>query len=233
MNLTGATNQPRANTTQKLEDKELLLLLAEAAADCYDLHQGDVVCGGKMRITYRHFQDGDHPANRIQFGIYEVLSGTHRGKKIMAIRGTQVLGDGHSAAMTTVQDVSIAVGGPSIRLAIDAAIKGATEHQPDYVCGHSLASFLAECVCSATGIPGAAFNGPGPVSPIPTNNLLPGHKHDGVKFEVHLTSNDLVSLVAFWTEPGQAHIGSPIWHQGKADLVETHLMGHLIEEFSG
>lgn len=44
--------------------------------------------------------------NDIQFGVYEILDGQHKGKNILAYRGTD-LSDPGSAQVTLLQDASL------------------------------------------------------------------------------------------------------------------------------
>ena len=98
--------------------------------------------------------------------MYEILDGQHKGKNILAYRGTD-LSDPGSAQETLLQDASLSLPsftnlGRPIREAISCAVGDALEQKPDFICGHSLGGLIAECVCGETGIPGATFNAPGP-----------------------------------------------------------------------
>ena len=221
----GLVNTP---SSKRLNDKELLLLLARAAWDSYSL-SGDCT-GLELRDKQRQNSEGDNWLNGIQYGLYEILGGKHKGKKILAFRGTD-LSNAVSGGMTLLQDLSVAFpahGGPvaPIKLAIKAAVKATWDKDPDFICGHSLGGLIAECVCGETGKPGASFNAPGPWGVVPSNNLLTGDKYDGVKFEVNLTRRDPVSQVGSYMGPDHSHVGSPIWHDGS-----DHLMDPMIAEF--
>ena len=111
----------------------------------------------------------------LQFGVYKILSGPHTSKHILAFRGT-------GSAMSALQDVGIFSPqsglGQMFRKIVISAVAKTRELKPDYICGHSLGGLLAECVCSETGIAGAAFNAPGPWSPDARNNLTFGNRLD-------------------------------------------------------
>ena len=224
--------------TKKLNDKELVLLLALAALDSYTL-AGD--CKGKLRVITKQFQNLKHTnmLNNIQFGVYEIVGGRHIGKTILAYRGTDV-SDEASAVTTLLQDASLGLPnvpylGQPIKGAISTAVSVAQQHKPDLICGHSLGGLLAECVCSEMGLSGASFNAPGPWTQTPEHNLLSGDKYNGVQFEVHLTRNDPVSLFGSYLGPECSHVGSPVWHKGVGvgDIVANHRMELLLEELEG
>ena len=111
-------------------------------------------------------------------------------------------------------------------------MEDALNKDPDYICGHSLGGLIAECVCSETGIPGASFNAPGPWSAVTSNNLLTGNKYNVVKFEVHLTRNDPVSLFGGILGVAVSHVGHPIWRLGVGvdDCGANHKMELMLND---
>ena len=147
-------------STINLDDNFLTFLLALAAFDSYTLLGN---CNGRLELKISQFQNllGSNMQNKIQYGLYEISEGRHKGKKILAYRGTEV-----SGLVTLLQDISLALPsltyfGQPIKEAIDSAVEITLKHKPDFICGHSLGGLIAECVCSETGIPGASFNAPG------------------------------------------------------------------------
>ncbi|KAL5252391.1 hypothetical protein ACHWQZ_G015231 [Mnemiopsis leidyi] len=220
-------------SSKNLDDNLLTYLLALAAFDSYTLSGN---CRGSLTLMITQFQNlnGSNMQNKLQFGIYEISEGRYSGKKILAYRGTDVTG-----LVTLLQDVSLALPslsylGQPIREAISCAVEDALKQKPDFICGHSLGGVIAECVCSETGIPGASFNAPGPWSILPIHNLLTGDKYDGVKFEVHLTRNDPVSLFGGFLGPECTHVGRPIWHSGfgseSDNVIANHKMNLMLSE---
>ena len=174
--------------------------------------------------------------NNIQFGVYEISKGKHKSKKILAYRGTD-LHDTGAAQVTLLQDASLSLPqvpylGRPIKEAISSAVEDALEQKPDFICGHSLGGLITECVCGETGIPGASFNAPAPWSSLPLHNLLSGDKYDKVKFEVHLTKNDIVSLFGGFPGVSLSHVGHPIWHQGVGtdDIIANHKMELMLKD---
>ena len=140
----------------------------------------------------------------IQFGIYRIIQGPHTGERVMAFRGSQT-------ALTFLQDLTIALHSPLIRATIKNAAAAARDSGVDWVCGHSLGGFIAECVCARTGIGGASFQAPGPWAPIRRYSYVRGNKYANRPFEVHLTRSDPVSKLGIVT-PRFSHIGEPDWH---------------------
>ena len=220
--------------SQRLNDNELVLLLALAASDSYTLSGS---CRGKLEIIYKQYLNAAHDKH-IQFGVYKVTTGIYKGKKILAYRGTD-MSNVVSATRTIAQDLSLTfplnMFGLPIREAIQRAVGFAEEHRADYICGHSLGGLLAECVCGKLGLPGASFNAPGPWSPYPWYNLLrpehSGAKYDGAKFEVHLTRHDPISLFGSGLGPECSHVGKPVWHDGLGhkELLKNHGIELLIK----
>ena len=165
-----------------------------------------------LRLEERQWENATRPDSVVQWGLYRVLRGPHQGKAILAIRVTEsgrikaVCSKGEDPPgpvaatwRTLIQDLDIVLGpgllglpipwlgGQAlIRQAIDHCVAAARKSGADFVCGHSLGGFLAECVCARTGIPGAAFNSPGPYTMGPTD-CTGGAAFHGVPFEVHLT----------------------------------------------
>ena len=218
-----------------LDDKELVFLLALAANDSYSLSGK---CRGRLELLDSQPQNSKscNMDNNIQFGVYEILDGKHKGKKILAYRGTD-LSDKGSAQVTLLQDASLVLPslshlGKPIKEAIRSAVEDALEQKPDFICGHSLGGLIAECVCGETGKPGASFNAPGPWGAVPANNLLTGNKYNGVKFEVHLTRNDPVSLFGGMLGVAISHVGKPIWRPGVGadDVGANHKMELMLND---
>lgn len=83
--------------------------------------------------------------------------------------------------------------GHDIGTAIDQGAEFVMNRKPTYICGHSLGGLLAECVCSLTGRPGAAFGPPGPYTPNMFQNLVTGVKHVGVPFKVVVNEFDMIA----------------------------------------
>lgn len=210
--------------SKKLDDKDLILLLALAARDSYNLSGN---CRGRLKLVQKEAQNAKDFNNMLKFlqwGLYEILDGKHRGKKILAYRGTD-LKDVVTSSVTILQDISLIIpgglNGQPIRLAIKDAVGIAMNKDPDFICGHSLGGLIAECVCGETGKYGASFNAPGPWGAIPTNNLLTGDKYKEAKFEAHLTSDDLVSNFGSLAGPEYSHVGIPIWHSEGGHGIEA------------
>ena len=129
-----------------LDDKELVFLLALAANDSYSL-SGE--CRGRLKLLDGQPQNskGCNMDNNIQFGVYEIVDEKHKGKKILAYRGTD-LSDKGSAQVTLLQDASLAIPslsnlGKPIKEAISSAVEDALNKDPDYICGHSLGGLIA------------------------------------------------------------------------------------------
>ena len=221
-------NQSNSRSSKNLDDKELSLLLARAAWDCYTF-SGDGF-NGRLKCLDKVLQNSEveNTCNILQCGLYEISEGKHKGKKILAFRGTEI-NDEHARNVTILQDLSLIFPGGAlgdvIKITIKSAVNMAQRRKPDFICGHSLGGLIAECVCGETGIPGASFNAPGPWGVIPANNLLTGNKYDGVKFEVHLTEQDPVSQFGSFMGPNHSHVGTPIWHSGG-----DHLMDPIIQD---
>ena len=218
----------RSKSSRKLDDKELTSLLGLAAYDSYSL-SGKYGTKGRLELRESQPQNSElkNICNDLQCGLYEITHGKHQGKTILAYRGTD-LSDAVSAGVTLIQDISLAfpgglVGEP-IRSAIRVAVKIAEDWDPDFICGHSLGGLIAECVCSATGIPGASFNAPGPRGHLKdSNDLLIGDKYIGVEFEVHLTLLDPVSSVGSILGADLSHVGDPIMHPGASHSMKVML----------
>ena len=215
-------------SSKNLDDKDLSLLLARAAWDCYTF-SGDSF-NGRLKCLDKVLQNSEeeNKSNILQYGLYEISEGKHKGKKVLAYRGTEIK-DEHARNVTLLQDLSLAfpggVLGDVIKFTIKTAVNIAQICKPDFICGHSLGGLIAECVCGETGIPGASFNAPGPWGAAPANNLLTGDKYNGVKFEVHLTINDPISSIGSVLGPENSHVGRPIWHSGF-----NHMMDSIIQD---
>mmetsp|Transcript_21577 Transcript_21577/g.24087 ORF Transcript_21577/g.24087 Transcript_21577/m.24087 type:complete len:99 (-) Transcript_21577:61-357(-) len=66
-------------------------------------------------------------------------------------------------------------------------------------------------------LPGASFNSPGVYSWFPQFNLCgESKKYAGVKYEVHLTDGDVVSMFAGCRFPSNGHIAEPKWAKAVA-----------------
>merc|ERR1712029_92760 len=82
--------------------------------------------------------------------------------------------------------------GAHVTNAVNEGIEKADEFQPDFLTGHSLGGFMAECVCSKTGIPGASFAAPGPVGQVTANTNV-GGKFGGVKWKTVINRQDIIA----------------------------------------
>jgi len=140
-----------------------------------------------------------------------------QGVAVVAIRGT-------ASIEGTRQDASIL--NPFIKQRIRRAVREACcfakaceadhPHTKFYLTGHSLGGYIAEAVASFTCMDGASFNNPGPWAANRcwnvTGEFVP-------HFEVHLLRSDRVAALFFPKPENSAHIGRPIWHEGKNHRV--------------
>ena len=210
-----------------LDDSHLLKLLAACAEHCYEPDSKDPDFESHLELVHSQEETG---MNSNAFAVYRVKTGHLAGKRIMAFRGTSSAGGAFS-------DISFALRGAGamgarIWAVISYAVDRTHEFGPDYVCGHSLGGFLAECVCSHTGIGGAAFNGPASRAVIPANNCANGSRFSSARFEVHQTKGDTVSNVCSFGGPNASHIGKPKWHNGPPDPdpLKQHSMKAMVDD---
>jgi len=215
--------------TKDLHDTELLKLLVQCANNCYSFNENDLKAH-PLKLTYKQEQNetSENIKNLLQYGVYEIINGKHKGKRVLAYRGTASL-------MGILQDASLinpamSPFGSLIHTTNQHAVRRANDHKPDFITGHSLGAFIAECVCAATGIPGAAFNAPGPWAANPLNNCAVGDKYRGVPFEIHLVNTDLVSHYGSVAGPNSSHIGTPKWHDvpGRDDPLTSHAISTMV-----
>ena len=207
-------NLPRA---QPLDDKDLLILLSKCAEDCYDFSLKDDLSTW-VELTKR----SSVGVGYFLYGFYRVKRGSHNGKTILAVQGTQA----HRNIASVIQDVEIgkmvlqsaesSEATPGITTAIEKGVSVAELLKPDYICGHSLGGFIAEIIASKLSIEGASFNCPGPYSSNEERNLC-GSKFRDLRFEVILTRLDPVSQVCLdkVRTPMNSHIGTPRFLEGK------------------
>lgn len=200
------TGMPIAKSS--LGDPELTKILAGCASHVYVLNGGwdNHAVLEYVEVIARHEETG--LGDTFQYAKYRIIKGSKKGKTILAIRGTASLN-------SILQDVGWFFGSANIKIAGAHAAHLAS--QCDYVCGHSLGGALAEMACSFSGTPGACFNAPGPWCA--THNNLCGDKYDGVRFEVHLTSEDAVSHLAATTQAARCS------HLVNSDEVKWHDAG--------
>jgi len=235
--ITGPLVNEKVTKTVDLDDEYLLQLLAACAKDCYEFEKARKESFNSHLIELtdkRQVEDITKTKNHLQFGVYKIKRGKHKYKTIMAYRGT-------NSAKGFLQDLTLvnieafhSITGIShdnarfMLLAIlERAVKKAKEIRPDFICGHSLGAFIAECVCTETGFSGAAFNGPAPYAHKAEDNYVLGDQHHDVPFEVHQTSGDPVS---HFGNPGAAHIGKPKWKPKESDPIYNHNMDKMIKE---
>eukprot|EP01006_Ploeotia_vitrea_P004895 TRINITY_DN115718_c0_g1_i1.p1 TRINITY_DN115718_c0_g1~~TRINITY_DN115718_c0_g1_i1.p1 ORF type:complete len:236 (-),score=25.25 TRINITY_DN115718_c0_g1_i1:71-778(-) len=206
--------------TADLNDKELLQILAACAANAYTLSLRGPPANWLEMIDHQTQKLGEDE-NGIQFGLYKIKKGKHAGKTVLAFRGSENI-------LNYLQTASATLGGPIIRLTIKAALERTQERKPSFVTGHSLGGFLAECVCSHTGIPGAAFCAPGPWASNPKTNCT-GNKYNKVPFEIHQSAKDCFSMICCAGGPNSSHIGTPKWHE----LGGVHAMKDMRDKAIG
>jgi len=211
---------------RQLDDDELLLKLSICAMLCYSFeHARDQSTESDLEFlesssldnlcTEGYDEEKVEKGIDVQYGVFRITEGEHKDKIILAIRGSKSL-------QSFFEDFGImehAIGyGKSERLM--NAIKTLEEFvetfsKVDFVCGHSLGGFLAEIVASKHRIPGASFNNPGPWVYWAESQDYCGYNFEGLKFEVHLTSNDIVSTLPIVGEDA-AHISMPVNPRFKA-----------------
>lgn len=127
--------------------------------------------------------DGD---TCVTWALYKIQA---TGASILAFQGTVDF-------KTLVQDVSMIISGSQICKAAREAAALAVAKEPDYLTGHSLGGFLAECACSHTGIEGASFGAPGPVglsSAFGEADSLLGNKFGGVRWKTVINRGDIIA----------------------------------------
>lgn len=209
-----------------LNDDKLVYKLCVAAEDSYTLDYN--FPGAKSLLTLVASQKEDVTTGTlIQWGLYSVNDNdNYPNVTILAFRGTD-------SAKGLLQDISMETNSVMIQAAVNAAVVAAKTHKPTYVCGHSLGGALAECVCANLGISGAAFNAPGPYSPMQQFCLWTGNKHVNAKFEVHNTHGDPVSSYASKIVGcNKGHVCSkPKWWSNNNSHAVKVLREHMCKEF--
>jgi len=99
----------------------------------------------------------------LQWGWYEIGHGPHQGKTVLAFMGTdlnnieQIIAS--TAGLVLYQEILTEMKNEAVAVANDL--------KPDFVTGHGIGGFLAELVCSETGISGASFAAPSTTNRIP------------------------------------------------------------------
>ena len=167
----------------------------------------------------------------VQYTVYKLKLPAYRDQRVLAIRGTKT-------PRTILHDICLfdpsqvlkefipSVFGPLkktdgwkiIREIIDVVDTAAQLIKPDFIIGHSLGGLIAEVVSSRRQLPGFSFNSPGPVGLVSETSLLNADTahYQGVKFEVHLRQNDLVSQINY-----ELHINPhPVWHPGSSHHMD-------------
>lgn len=127
---------------------------------------------------------------------------------------------GRDSFRGTKQLIDFGSGGQYIRHCIQEAVDITKSLSPNWVCGHTIGGVFAECVSSALGISGAAFNTLGPWSPYINYNILPDLKHQEAKFIVFNTIAD--PICHMW---GDRHIVESVtWtkHMGEEISEESN-----------
>jgi len=210
-----------------LRDDELLELLGRAAKAVYDLR--DIKGDGIERTDIwgdMTGSDGRNGCGSVQYGLYEITKGHHTGKTILAFRGTNL-----KNPQQVLQGLSMITQGPHISQAVREAFGIAEENRPNFLTGHCLGGFLAECVCSHTGIPGASFAAPGPIGQV-TENRLTGQKFGGVRWKTVINRNDCIATTIGGIGGSQSsHIvrsNNILWLDFDGDPLTKHSMEEYI-----
>ncbi|KAG2440193.1 hypothetical protein HXX76_004305 [Chlamydomonas incerta] len=194
---------------------ELLKLLVAAAANVYEhennegyKHDEKRYLGSRLRRTDAGSMGSGY--GFVRYAVYQVVGGPYSGKTILAYEGT-------FSSTQKWQDFSLMLG--SFKQTADTAESIFRQVRPDFITGHSLGGCIAEVVCSRTGCRGAAFNSPGPWSPVGKLNVVDGDKYNDVEFEIHLAVADPIVGLANSSAGNRAHghigseqSGAVIWY---------------------
>ncbi|PNW84672.1 hypothetical protein CHLRE_03g154050v5 [Chlamydomonas reinhardtii] len=204
--------------------QELLKLLVAASANVYE-HANDQgykydetrFLGNRLRRTDEGSKGSGY--GFVRYAVYQVASGPYAGKTILAYEGT-------FSSDQKWQDFKLMLG--NFKATANTAESIYHQVRPDFITGHSLGGCIAEVVCSRTGCRGAAFNAPGPWSPVAELNVVDGDKYNDVEFEIHLAVADPVVSLANSSSGGRGHghignenSGAVHWHEG-AGVLGTH-----------
>mmetsp|Transcript_21741 Transcript_21741/g.22490 ORF Transcript_21741/g.22490 Transcript_21741/m.22490 type:complete len:257 (+) Transcript_21741:73-843(+) len=205
--------------SQDLKDIEIIKLMVICSEDVYKLEQ---ILTKEQLTLEKYEKESNDTNNNLQYGYYKILQGTYAGQTILSFRGLDSL-------RGTKQLIDFGSGGDYIRQCINEAVEIAKLLTPNWVCGHTIGGVYAECISSALGISGAAFNTLGPWSPYVNYNILPDLKHQDAKFVVFNTYAD--PICHLW---GDRHIvNSVIWtkHMGEEISEESNrIFGEMKEK---
>jgi len=204
--------------------EDVVELLARCALDVYSFSNE----GFSGRLVREYKQEQKFGVNGIQFGVYKILSGERKGKRIMAFRGT-------NSGLDVVSDIGIGswLGMAVTRELIKYVKERTSDQNPDYVTGHSLGGFYAEIASATYGKPGAAFNAPGPNKVIKSRSFMPENPKFKVGFGVHLTHKDAVSYVGNFLGVAASHVSEPVWHTVNSNHPLTlHSMAEMLRHFT-
>jgi len=149
-----------------------------------------VLCSAQMWLYEANFDAVTDGVDVVQWSLYNIESGAHSGKKILSFMGTD-----SSNAEQIVADVwGMGFSKPMMYSMVEEATEIARRLNPDYITGHSLGGFLAQGVCTETGIEGASFGGIGGHDPgSATTTIFQNVEHHGVKFEVVMNTGDIIA----------------------------------------
>mmetsp|Transcript_5382 Transcript_5382/g.8481 ORF Transcript_5382/g.8481 Transcript_5382/m.8481 type:complete len:702 (-) Transcript_5382:184-2289(-) len=127
----------------------------------------------------------------VQWSLYEIKDGEHAGETILSYMGTDFMNNAEQA----VADVwGLPYSKPMMYTMVLEATEIAEQLNPTYITGHSLGGFIAQGVCTETGIPGASFGGIGGHDPgSAETTIFRNNYHHGVRFEVVMNSYDIVA----------------------------------------
>ena len=115
----------------------------------------------ECRESINNVTDGQHA---LQYATYTINQGEHEGKTILAFMGTKLNAEQLYADFSII--FSTVMGTDMIRAMARQATDVALRINPDFITGHSLGGYLAEMVCSETGIKGASFGALGAFDPL-------------------------------------------------------------------
>lgn len=209
--------------SEDLKDIEIIQLMVLCSEDIYKL-DGNIL-NNKLKLEHFNLENNELNCN-LQYGLYKILEGSHTGETILRLFILLFIlilmiililfsFRGRDSFRGTRQLIDFGSGGPYIRECIDEAVQVAKNLTPNWVCGHTIGGVFAECVSSALGISGAAFNTLGPWSPYMNYNILPDLKHQEAKFVIFNTEAD--PICHLW---GDRHIvHSVIWTKHMGDEI--------------
>mmetsp|Transcript_7215 Transcript_7215/g.8228 ORF Transcript_7215/g.8228 Transcript_7215/m.8228 type:complete len:770 (+) Transcript_7215:86-2395(+) len=133
-------------------------------------------------------QDG---IDSIQWSLYTIEDGEHAGETVLSYMGT----DMPTNAEQVVADVwGLPYAKPMMYNMVLEAAEIARQLNPTYITGHSLGGFIAQGVCTETGIPGASFGSVGGHDPFSADvTIFQNNYHHNVPFEVVMNNYDIVA----------------------------------------